>query len=200
MTAGWRELKLRDILYGVVVPFIVGLIIIAFPLSRPLLRQLNPGLINILVFGIAEVILTAAVPMLLGLVWNQWAGGASGFLLGSIYALWYAIYGISTPGWTSDISLLGYCVSAMLIGYMAGALNKRDSAFSRMLFSGLVAGIAGSLFLWIPLQLSAFHAVYGAFGFFVTIAPRIAAGVLMPILAKLFYWFGMTPRQTKLAS
>jgi len=97
MTARWREL-LKDILYGAVVPLIVGFIIIAFPLSQPLLRQINPALIGILVFGLEEQILIVAVPMLFGLLWNQWAGGASGFLLGSNYALWYAIYGGRTPG------------------------------------------------------------------------------------------------------
>src|SRR4030065_936501 len=180
MTARWKEL-LKDILYGAIVPLIVGLIIIAFPLSQPLLRHINPALIGILVFGIEEQILTVAVPMLFGLLWNRWAGGASGFLLGSIYALWYAIYGIRTPGWTSDISLLGYCVSGMLIGYIAGALNKRSCTSSRMLFSGLVAGIAGALFLWIPLQLSSFHTVTGGFGFFITIVPRITFGIIIPI-------------------
>jgi len=195
MTAHWKEI-LKDILYGAVVPFIVGLIIIAFPLSQPLLRQINPALIGILVFGLEEQILIVAVPMILGLLWNQWAGGASGFLLGSIYALWYAIYGGRTPGWSSDISLLGYCVSGMLIGYIAGALNKRSSAFSRLLFSGIVAGIAGALFLWIPLQLSNFHTVTGSFGFFITIVPRITFGIIIPIFAKIFIWFGITPKQT----
>src|SRR3989304_7114991 len=113
MTARWKEL-LKEIFYGAVVPLIVGFVIIAFPLSQPLLMQINPALIGILVFGLEEQILIVAVPMLFGLLWNRWAGGASGFLLGSIYALWYAIYGISTPGWTNDVSLLGYLVSAMM--------------------------------------------------------------------------------------
>jgi hypothetical protein len=72
MTARWKEL-LKDILYGAVVPLIVGFIIIAFPLSQPLLRQINPALIGILVFGLEEQILIVAVPMLFGLLWNQWA-------------------------------------------------------------------------------------------------------------------------------
>jgi len=56
MTSRWKEL-LKDILYGAVVPLIVGFIIIAFPLSQPLLRQINPALIGILVFGLEEQIL-----------------------------------------------------------------------------------------------------------------------------------------------
>ncbi len=198
MAEGWRQVTLKDILYGVVVPFIVGLVILAFPLSQPLLRQINPALIGILVFGFEEQILIVAVPMLFGLMWSRWAGGASGFLLGSIYALWYSIYGIRTQGWTSDISLLGYCVSGMLIGYVAGALNKQSHTFSRMLFSGIVAGVAGALFLWIPLQLSAFHAVTGPFGFFITITPRITFGIIIPVFAKIFHWFGVTPKTPKL--
>ena len=91
MSKSLRELKLKDIFYGAIVPLIIGLIIIAFPISEELLSQVNPALIGIFVFGIAEMIMTVGAPIILGLLWNKWAGGASGFLLGSIFALWYAI-------------------------------------------------------------------------------------------------------------
>jgi hypothetical protein len=197
MDAGLRELTLKDIVYGLVVPTIVGLVIIAFALSEPFLAQINPTLIGIFVFGVQEVIMTVGVAMLLGLVWNKWAGGASGFLLGSIYALWYSISGVFSPGWTRDISLLGYAISAMLIGYIAGALNKGSPSFPRMLFSGLVSGIAGALFLWLTLQLSPLGLVTGSFGFFVTITPRITFGILMPVFAKIFMKFGFTPKKER---
>jgi hypothetical protein len=199
MTLSWKEWKLTDILYGIVVPVIVALVIIAFPTAiKTALHGIDPsaGLESILVFGLEEVILIVAVPMLLGLVWNQWAGGAAGFLLGSIYALaqssLYATYG---AGYATDISLLGYVVSAMLIGYIAGALNKGSFTFLRMIIAGLLASIVGGLFLFLAYSISPLHMTTGAYGFFITMLPRIIFGIIIPIIAKLFSWFGVTPRR-----
>jgi hypothetical protein len=196
MSEGLKDLTIKDILYGVIVPFIVGLVIIAFPLGERTLQNIYPAFVGIFVFGLQEVIMIVAVPMMLGLLWNKWAGGASGFLLGSIYALWYAIYGIRAGSrWTGDISLLGYLLSGMLIGYMAGALNQRSHAFSRLLFSGLTAGIVGGLFLFLTEQLSSLHMVTGAYGFFITITPRVVFGIIIPAFAKLFIRYGVTPKK-----
>ena len=184
-----RDLKPKDILYGVVIPFIVGLIIIAFPISEAALSQIHHALVGILVFGIAEMIMTVAAPIVFGLLWNKWAGGATGFLLGSIFALWYAIYGISTPGWTHDVSLLGYLVSAMMIGYMAGALNNRSRYFSRMLFSGFTAAFVGALFLFLATQFSTLHLVNGFWGFFIIVVSRITIGLITPALVKVSFRF-----------
>jgi len=182
--SGLRDLKPKDILYGVVIPLIVGLIIIAFPISETALSQIHPALIGIFVFGIAEMIMTVAAPIVFGLLWNKWAGGVTGFLLGSIFALWYAIYGISTPGWTNDVSLLGYLVSAMMIGYMAGALNKRSRIFSRLLFSGFTAAVVGALFLFFAFQFSPLHLATGFTAFFITVVSRITIGLIVPVLVK----------------
>ena len=197
MTAGWRELTLKDILYGVVVPLIVGLIIIAFQLSQPLLMGTNPALIGILVFGIGEVILIVAVPMFFGLLWNQWAGGASGFLLGSIYSLSTSqMYGLSGD---KQFFLLGYVLSAMLIGYMAGALNKGSFSLIRMLIAGLVATIIGGLFVYLSMLLPGqpinMAAPDYAYSLFLVMLPRIVYGIVIPIIAKVFSWFGLTPRR-----
>ena len=62
----------------------------------------------------------------------------------------------NTPKITHDISLLGYLVSAMLVGYIAGALNKRSFSLSKMLISGIIAGLVGSLFLFLTYQVSPF--------------------------------------------
>lgn len=194
MSKGLRDLTLKDILYGIIVPVIVGLIIIAFPLGEQTLGQINFALVGIFVFGLQEQIMVVIMPMMFGLLWNKWAGGASGFLLGSIYALWYAIYGIrSGSRWTSDVSLLGYLLSGMLIGYMAGALNQRSHVLSRMFFSGVTAGIVGGLFLFLTEQLSSFHLVTGAYGLFITVTPRITFGIIIPLFAKLFMRYGVTP-------
>jgi hypothetical protein len=196
MSGGLRDIKLKDILYGILVPVVIGLIIIAFPLGERVLGQINFALVGIFVFGLEEQIMIVIVPMMFGLLWDRWAGGASGFLLGSIYALWYAIYGIrSGSRWTSDISLLGYLLSGMLIGYITGALNQRSHVFSRLLFSGITAGIVGGLFLFLTEQLSPLHMVTGAYGLFITVTPRITFGIIIPLFAKLFIRYGVTPHK-----
>ena len=196
MSKSLRELKLKDVFYGAIVPLIIGLIIIAFPISEELLSQVNPALIGIFVFGIAEMIMTVGAPIILGLLWNKWAGGASGFLLGSIFALWYAIYGLDTPGWIHDVSLLGYIVSAMMIGYIAGALNSRSQSFSRLLFSGFTAALVGALFLFTAFQFSPLHLATGFLGFFITVVSRITIGIITPALAKFFLRYQQSPLQS----
>src|SRR5512139_2479302 len=133
----WNEWKFGDLIFGVVVPTIVAFLIIGLSM------QSSPGAIG-LKYILLEAIVVVAVPMLIGLVWNQWAGGASGFLMGSLYTLYFADQIYASQG-SGDISLLGNLVSAMLIGYVAGALNKRSSSYKRMLISGVIAGIMGSL-------------------------------------------------------
>jgi hypothetical protein len=181
---GLKDLKLKDLLLGIVAPVIICLIIVWFPLNQRTLASINPVFQGIFVFGVQEVIMIVAIPMMLGLVWNKWAGGASGFLLGSIYALWYGLYGSVAQGWINNISLLGYLLSAMLIGYMAGALNQKSTQFSRLLFSGMVSALAGGLFLFFVHQLSTYQfKVTGGFGLFVTLTPRIVFGIVIPIAA-----------------
>ena len=200
MTSSWKEWKLGDILYGVVVPLIVALVIIAFPVYlRPAIHAIDPSLIleSILVTGLEEAILLAGVPMLLGLLWNQWAGGASGFLLGSIYALsTFQMYGLSGD---KNFFLLGYVLSAMLIGYIAGALNKVSFSFIRMLIAGLVATIIGGLFVYLSMLLPGqpinMAAPDYAYSLFLVMLPRIIYGIVIPIIAKVFSWFGLTPRR-----
>ncbi|MCL5949887.1 MAG: hypothetical protein M1490_05360 [Candidatus Bathyarchaeota archaeon] len=181
--SSWREITLKDILLSVTIPLIIALVIIALPLSEPILMQVEPALVGIFVYNLAEVILLAAVPMFLGLFVNRWAGGVAGFICGSVYALWWIGYA-NTPKITHDISLLGYLVSAMLIGYIAGALNKRSFSLSKMLVSTLIAGLVGSLFLFLTYQVSPLHMVIGGFGLFTTVTPRIVIGIIVPLLVR----------------
>jgi hypothetical protein len=185
MSKGLRDLKLKDIILGIVAPVIVGLLIIWFPLNERTLASINPAFQGIFVFGVQEVIMIVAVPMMLGLLWNKWAGGVSGFLLGSIYALWYGLYGSMSPGWIHNISLLGYLLSAMLIGYMAGALNQKSTNLSRLLFSGFTAALVGGLFLFFTEQQASTKLIYGEYGFFVTMTPRLVFGIVVPLVVKL---------------
>ena len=207
MTLSWKEWKLGDILYGIAVPLIVALVIIIWPtVVGPALHNVDTSdtLKSILVYGVEDAILLVAVPMLMGLVWNQWAGGASGFLLGSIYAIsTYQLYGLQGD---QNVFVLGYVVSAMLIGYVAGALNKGSSSFLRMVVSGLVAAIIGGLFLYFtyvvpsdiinavpqPINMAAPDYTYSLF---ITLLPRIIFGIIIPIIAKFFTLFGVTPRK-----
>jgi len=191
------------------VPLIVALVIVAFPLLTPFLASVNPALIGILVYGFEEQILIVAVPLFLGLLWNQWAGGASGFILGSIYALDYShqyllgkvfaiVRGDSFSGGFfgggGDSILLGYLVSAMLIGYLAGSLNKGSDNFFRMIISGLVAAATGALLLFLSYHLSPLNVVTGPFGLFLTVVPRLLFAILIPVFAKLFMWFNIVPK------
>ncbi|MGD6852113.1 MAG: hypothetical protein ACQCN6_08650 [Candidatus Bathyarchaeia archaeon] len=185
-----RDIKLRDILLGIIAPLIVCLIIVWFPLNEQNMMNLNPALQGIFVFGVQEVIMIVAVPMIIGLVWNKWAGGATGFLLGSIYALWYGLYGIASPSWIHNMGLLGYLLSAMLIGYIAGALNKKSTQLSRLIFSGFMAALVGGLFLFLVDQFASPLYVYGFYGLFITMTPRLIFGIIMPLIVWVFVRHG----------
>ncbi|MGB9854065.1 MAG: hypothetical protein ACPLRY_04575 [Candidatus Bathyarchaeales archaeon] len=196
-----------DILYGVIAPLIVVLVIVGFSQVTLMFRWGSFGLIVGIISEIEEIMLTVAVPLLLGLLWNKWAGGASGFLMGNIYALWFATtygaFSCSTTSTTGQFfpsivfglgpTLLGYVLSPMLIGYMAGALNKRSENFRRMLISSLVATTIAGFFLFWIFQLSPMNVVTGIDGFLITVVTRIACGVLTAIAAKIFIWYGQTP-------
>lgn len=211
--AEWTDWKLSDILWGIIIPVIVGFLIIIFPaeLSK-ILYEVDPSytLNAILVDGLGEALLTVGVPMFAGLVWNKWAGGGAGFITGSIYALYvndtFAALGAFSPtsGMVGDISNLGYVVCAMLTGYIAGSLNRNSFSFRRMIIAGLVAGIIGGLFLLWTQLISPFGMVTVDSLFtgnitennlFLNLLPRIIYGIIVPLFATLFGWFGISPRQ-----
>jgi hypothetical protein len=173
------EGKARDLLFGVVTPTIVALLIVAVGMSSA-----SSSLIG-LKYTLLEAIVIVGVPMLIGLIWNQWAGGASGFLLGSLYALYYSdqLYAAQGGG---DVSLLANLVSAMLIGYIAGALNKRSPNYKHMLFAGVTAGIMGAIVIVIVTPFSAVLGETTALGLLLPFLPRILAGAIVPFLARIF--------------
>jgi hypothetical protein len=154
------------------------------------------GVITGITMEIQELVLIVAVPLVLGLVWNRWAGGASGFLLGSIYALYWAdsyhspFAGGAIVGYGTV--LLAYILSAMLIGYMAGALNKRSDNFRRMLIVGITSATIGGVLLFGVFQLSPANVVTGWYGFLLTVLSRTACGAIVPVIAKVFMWYGVT--------
>jgi hypothetical protein len=199
-----KQWSRSDIIYGVVAPVLVVLLIVAISQLGRLFGGGFEGLSGIVIgitMELQELVLIAVVPLLLGLVWNQWAGGASGFLMGSIYALYWAdSYRSPMAGniTGSGTVLLAYLLSAMLIGYMAGALNKRSTDFRRMLISGVVAATIGGVLLFGVFQLSPANVVTGIDGFLLTVLSRTACGAIIPLIAKVFMWYGITVNKNQL--
>jgi hypothetical protein len=196
MGLGWKDWNRSDIVYGIIVPVIVILVIVALSQVGSIFERGSYGIITGIVSEIEEMVVIVGVPLLLGLAWNRWAGGASGFLLGSIYAIWWSVkYGAFSGGrllMGFGPTVLGWVLSAMLIGYMAGALNKRSENFLRMVISGVVATTIGGLFLFGIFQLSPSNVITGVDGFLLTVLSRTTCGVIIPIIAKVFMWYGMT--------
>ena len=195
MGVDWKQWNRNDITYGIIAPLLVVLLIVAI---SQLGRLFGGGfsVVTGITMEIQEIVVIVVVPLMLGLVWNRWAGGASGFLLGTIYALYWAdsyhsafaggrIIGYGTV-------LLGYILSGMLIGYMAGALNKRSDNFRRMLIVGVVSTTIGGVLLFGVFQLSPANVVTGWYGFLLTVLARTACGALVPVIAKVFMWYGVT--------
>ena len=207
--ATWTDWKLNDIIYGIILPVIVAFLIIIFPTEiAKLLAEVDPSLsLNaILVDGLGEAILTVAVPLFAGLIWNQWAGGGAGFLLGSIYALYvndvYAAYTalgyipFSDMMMIQEITNLGFVVSAMLVGYIAGALNRGSYSFRRMVVCALIAGCIASTFqLWVGQLSSIGMATDILYTGFLIFLPKIIYAIIIPIFVTLFGWFGISPKQ-----
>ncbi len=194
MGLDWKQWSRSDIIYGVIAPVLVVLLIVAISQLGRLLDN-GFGVFTGLTMEIQELIVIVAVPLTLGLVWNRWAGGASGFLLGSIYALYWAdSYHSPMAGniQGSGTVLLAYILSAMLIGYIAGALNKRSDNFRRMLIAGATAGTVGGVMLFLVFQISPANVVTGISGLLLTVLSRTACGLIVPVIAKLFMWYGVT--------
>jgi multisubunit Na+/H+ antiporter MnhG subunit len=136
-----------------------------------------------------EAVVIVGVPMLIGLIWNQWAGLATGFLLGSLYALYYSDQLYASQG-SADISLIGNLVSAMLIGYIAGALSKRSTSYRRMLAAGVISGTMGALLVVFVGQFSPILGEATTGGILLSFFPRVLAGVIVPFIARAFLRHG----------
>ena len=188
MALDWKKWTKNDIIFGIILPVIAVFIIVLVSKLQSLIGG-EPGIVLGLTMEILELVVIVGVPLALGLLWNQWAGGASGFLMGTFYALYWAnsFHGISGSGTV----LLAYVLSPMLIGYMAGALNKRSDNFKRILISAVVASTIGGIVLFTIFQMSTANVVTGIVGFALTVLARIIAAVLTAIVVKVFFWYGM---------
>lgn len=190
MAHGWREGKVGELVFGIIIPSLVALLIIGVALISA------PSLIG-LKYPLLEAIVIVGVPMLIGLIWNQWAGGASGFLLGSLYALYFSDQLYASQG-STDISLLSNLVSAMLIGYVAGALSKRSTSYRRMLAAGVISGSMGALLVVFVGQFSSILGGITLGGALLAFLPRVLAGAIVPFIARAFLRHGGSGSKAKL--
>ena len=222
--------KIKDILYGLVIPILVAVLILSFPIViGPALDTWFPAgdpltmegasdlafITKIFTHGFALMVMFA-VPLILGLLWNKWAGGASGFLMGTLYYVAFAAYntwwsfitfgqglgadtGVQyTVNLFADPSFIGnYIVGGILIGYIAGALSNKSFNFKRMLGAGLTAALTVGILqfiLNITVASGAWMAQADLFqAFYVAVLPMAILGIIGPIIAKVFTWFGILP-------
>jgi hypothetical protein len=211
------KFKLVDILYGLIIPMILVILIYVLAVYVNPSGQnhvlgvsgLSGTIAVILSSGFAQMIVLG-IPLVLGLLWNKWAGGAAGFVMGGMYyvgtaGLYTGYYAGSSPAYNfyGDISMLFYLVNAVIIGYMAGSLNNGSTNFKRMIFSGLtasviVAAIQALMNYYISLKPARDMAqnswsVDPLNAFIIAFVPGIALGVIVPILAKVMTWYGLQP-------
>jgi hypothetical protein len=166
----------------------------------------------ILVNGFAEMIILG-IPLVLGLLWNKWAGGAAGFVMGGLYYVAqagqyngiYASAGVTTYNFFGDVSMLYWIVYGVILGYMAGALNNGSTTFKRMIGSGLTASVIVSVlkaYLNYTISLEPARQmaqdswkVDPVLAVVTNFVPLIALGVIVPILGKVMTWYGIQPQR-----
>ena len=210
-----NKFKLADIFAGVIIPLILFLLIYVLAVyvnvggTHHVLGATNTIAV-ILVNGFAEMIILG-IPLVLGLLWNKWAGGAAGFVMGGLYYVAqagqyngiYASAGVTTYNFFGDISMLYWIVYGVIIGYMAGALNNGSTNFKRMIGAGFTASvIVAVLKAYMNYTISLAPARQMAqdswaqdpvLAIVTNFVPGIALGVIVPILAKVMTWYGIQP-------
>jgi hypothetical protein len=207
-----EKFKLSNLKWGFFIPLIIGIVIVLFPaVLRPALDAWFPAgdpmtgagaspyafLTVIFTHGFALMIVLG-VPLFLGLVWSKWAGGAAGFVMGTLYYIAYAGYNIqysiinygSSLNLYADPSFIGsYIVGGILVGYIGGALNNKSMRIKRMLGAGLTATITVGVFQFVLSYTVAFSAwmtqIDPGFALFTTMLPMIILGILVPFIARI---------------
>jgi len=223
-----ERFKLADIINGFIIPMILALLIFVLavyvnPTGDYHIFGADQGLgvtiAVILTQGFAQMIVLG-IPLVLGLVWNKWAGGAAGFIMGGAY--YVIVAGNSTAKYMSyailygsevahpynffgDMAMLFYLVNAILIGYMAGALANGSLNFKRMLGASLTASLTTTIlqlfmnnqYALTPSRQMSVDMWAGDLGYalFISFVPCLALGIIVPILAKVMSWYGITARK-----
>jgi hypothetical protein len=212
------KLTLSGLLWALIIPLIIGIVIVAFPaILRPALDSWFPVgdpftgegaspyafLTVIFTHGFATMVVLG-VPLFLGLNWSKWAGGACGFVTGTLYYIAFAgynmqytlvTYGVdavisSKMNLYADPSFIGnYIVGGILIGYIAGALNNKSFKFKRKLGAGLTAALTVGIFSFILNYTVAFgrSMTQGDPGFalFTALLPMVILGIVIPIISRI---------------
>ena len=211
------KFKIADILYGIIIPLILVLLIYVLAIYvNPSGSQHVLGVSGtsgtiavILSQGFAQMIVLG-IPLVLGLLWNKWAGGAAGFIMGGMYyvataGLYTGYYASSTPAYNfyGDISILFWLVNGVIIGYMAGALNNGSTKIFRMVGAGLTSSIiVATIQAYMNYTISLAPSKAMAQGswvadpvnaFIIAFVPGIALGVIVPIIGKVMTWYGLQP-------
>ena len=214
--------SMKSIIFdGIAIPLILVLLIYVFAV------YLNVGGQNhilgsdniiavILVNGFAQMIILG-IPLILGLLWNKWAGGAAGFIMGGLYYVasagqyngLYSSLGVTQYNFFGDVSMLFYLVNAVIIGYMAGALNNGSTNFKRMIGAGLTASILVAIiqaYLNVTVALEpGRNMAIGSWNtdpflaIITNFLPGILLGVIVPILAKVMTWYGLQPQKHQMS-
>jgi hypothetical protein len=212
-----NKFKLSDIFGGIIIPIILVILIYVLAVyvnvggQHHVLGATNTIAV-ILVNGFAEMIILG-IPLVLGLLWNKWAGGAAGFVMGGLYYVAqagqyngiYASAGVTTYNFFGDISMLYWIVYGVIIGYMAGALNNGSTNFKRLIGAGLTASVIVSVlkaYLNYTISLDPARQmaqdswrVDPVLAVVTNFVPLIALGVIVPILGKVMTWYGIQPQR-----
>jgi hypothetical protein len=206
------KITINGILWGLIIPIIIAIVIVAFPaILRPALDSWFPAgdpntgagaspyafLTVIFTHGFSLMVVLG-VPLFIGLNWSKWAGGATGFITGTLYYLAFAGYNITyssivygaTANLYADPSFIGdYIVAGMLIGYIAGALNAKSFHFKRKLAAAMTACITVGLFQFILNYTVSFASwmTQGDPGFalFTALLPMVILGIVIPIISRI---------------
>ena len=158
------------------------------------------------------------VPLVLGLLWNKWAGGAAGFITGGMY--YVASAGllhtdtmqlqISAYNFFGDMSMLagslygchhrlhGWSIKQQINEFQTNVRCRLNSCSNSCDNPSLLQLHIHSHF---RRAMSMNHGigqdtslgVAGIYGFVLAFVPSIALGVIVPIIAKVMTWYGLQP-------
>ena len=207
-----EKFKLGNLKWGLVIPLLIGIVIVAFPaVLRPALDSWFPAgdpmtgagaspyaFLTVIFTQGFGLMIVLGVPLFLGLNWSKWAGGAAGFVTGTLYYIAFAGYNIqysiinfgSSLNLYADPSFIGdYIVGGILIGYIAGALNNKSFSFKRKLGASLTAAITVGVFQFILNYTVSFGAwmtqADPGFALFTAMLPMIILGIIVPIISRI---------------
>ena len=155
------------------------------------------------------------IPLVLGLLWNKWAGGAAGFIMGGMYYVasagqyngLYAVhrgYSLTTSLATSVCSSGLFTVSSSATWQAHSTTDQQTSNECSLRFNCFMIVSVIKAYMNYTARLN-LHGIWlktlGARSVLAVVTnfvPRIALGVIVPILAKVMTWYGIQPQRHQL--